>query len=160
MTMMAIYAPRRAAYHKPVKVYAAIRLPDDILHVGKLERRQPLPPGRYWVDVFGDKRAQFSFWLETSPGVMILATESFPANGGPERDWYLFKTTMPVAWDALNFGYPTIADETITSSDDTVQKPEAEPVLGGFFDMVFSPPGIIIGAGLLGLGLLAYLKSD
>jgi hypothetical protein len=98
-----------------------------------LERRTPLPIGRYWIDVF--KREEFRAWLRTAAErVHVAATESFAANaGGPARDWYLFEVKAPVAWSAITFGFPDIAPPSITSSSDTVQRPppERDPFASG-----------------------------
>lgn len=93
-----------------------------------LERRNPLPVGSYWIDVFGSKIPAFDAWRTAfSPtGVKTRVTESFPATDTqPARNWYKFDVTdIPPPWDAVTFGFPTIADASIQSSADTVQRPD------------------------------------
>lgn len=93
-----------------------------------LERRNPLPVGSYWVDVFGDKVPLFDGWLTAMHpiGVRTEVTEQFPATDDfPARTWYKFSVTQPIApWDAKTFGFPTVADASIKSSSDTVQRPD------------------------------------
>lgn len=106
--------------------------------VGKMQRENPLPAGRYWVDVFEADQPAFRLWLESHSGpVKVVSTESHPADGGgPARDWYLFEVAEPVPWEGP--GFPTIATN-VTSSDDTVQKPPPEPgVLDQAADFVTS----------------------
>jgi hypothetical protein len=95
-----------------------------------LERRNPLPVGSYWIDVFGDKITLFDGWRAAfSPiGVKTRVTESFPATDTqPARTWYKFEvTSIEAPWDAKTFGFPTIADSSIQSSADTVQRPDFE----------------------------------
>lgn len=107
--------------------YHSTRL-TDLSGMGALMRTNPLPVGRYWLDVFGDNRDKMASWV-TSGGssVQVQDTESFDENsGGPARDFYIFKVLAPLAWDAVTFGYPTVADSSVNSSDDTVQKPAVE----------------------------------
>jgi hypothetical protein len=97
--------------------------------LGVEERTNPLPVGRYWIDVFGDNRAKMSTWLSANRlTVQAVDTESFAENpGGPARDFYIFKVTAPTAFDMKTFGFPDIAGATVNSSADTVQEPPPEP---------------------------------
>lgn len=96
--------------------------------LGALMRQNPLPPGRYWIDTFGDNRDKMVTWVNTQgAAVQVADTESFDATSDfPARDFYIFQVKNPVPWDAVTFGYPTVADSTVQSSDDTVQKPQVE----------------------------------
>ena len=88
---------------------------------GTLERRVPLPAGRYWFDAFGLNIPKADQWLKL-PGAHVDATEHFPAETlSAARTWYLFtyKPVASIAWDTT-LGYPTIADASIKSSQDTV----------------------------------------
>jgi hypothetical protein len=68
--------------------------------------------------VHGDKRPQFQAWLRAvGAKVFVRTTESFSTN--PPRDWYLFEVREPVNWDAVSFGFPTIAPASVQSSADT-----------------------------------------
>lgn len=94
--------------------------------LGALERHNPLPIGKYWVDVFEQDSANFYDWLAANKGaVQVTSTESFPSNGGgPAREWYLFKVSAPVSWNGP--GFPTIAEPNVQSSSDTSQRPDPE----------------------------------
>lgn len=94
-----------------------------------LERRNPLPTGHYWIDVFGPKVTAMLEWLGTHRGkVVVLKTTTIPAgNGYVEGQWLLFRVDEPVPWDAVALGYPTIASAT-TQKEDTVQRPDPEPL--------------------------------
>lgn len=86
------------------------------------ERRNPLPAGKYWVDVFEPDWAMFQDWVSRNTGIMkVLTTQEFDSE--PKRIWYLFQVTggksgefLPI-WDGP--GFPTIADSSINSSEDT-----------------------------------------
>lgn len=95
--------------------------------VGAVERANPLPPGRYWVDVFELDSPNFSTWLATNKAtVRIVSTEHHDADsGGPARDWVLFEVSAATPWNGP--GLPTIADPSVTSSSDTVQRPDPSP---------------------------------
>ena len=98
---------------------------------GALERRNPLPAGKYWIDIFEPKRAVWQNWVnKAGASIHILSTESFEAIGGyPARDWLLFETSQPLMWDiAVDIGWPTIAGPQVHTSDDTVDKPKPEPL--------------------------------
>lgn len=96
--------------------------------LGTLMRQNPLPAGRYWIDTFGDVRDKMVSWVNAQgAAVQVEDTESFDATSDfPTRDFYIFRVKTPVAWDAVTFGYPTVAPAGVKSSDDTVQKPQVE----------------------------------
>jgi hypothetical protein len=90
-----------------------------------LERRTPIPVGRYWIDVIGENIPAFDAWARESPQVVIEASELFE-DDEPRREWVLFRTTAPAAFENRLFGFPTIADESVKTSGDTVQRPDPE----------------------------------
>lgn len=114
------------------------------VHIGAIERRSPLPAGRYWQDIFEKQLRDFETFMngEVQAGrVEIIKVERFnadplrdgswlpaplqPEHAGtiPERTWVLFQVKAPIAWDAVKFGFPTIADEKVASSADTATNP-------------------------------------
>lgn len=135
-----------------------------------LERRNPLPVGSYWIDVFGDKVPLFDGWLTAMHpiGVKTEVTEQFPATDDfPARTWYKFSVSQPIApWDAKTFGFPTIADASIQSSSDTVQRPDLplDPLdrLSNWIDELFGIGGesvkktLNIAIPVLGVGAVLY----
>lgn len=113
-----------------------------------LERKNPLPVGRYWVDVPEDDLQAFQLWLSARPTqVHVNGTAERTSNGGPfgifegwgpKTYWYDFQVISPVPW--FGPGTPTIADASITSVDDTVQRPPPEP---GFLDQLMGAAGSV-----------------
>ena len=105
-----------------------------------VERRRPLPEGRYWFDVVPSRRTQWETWLEgmkTVPSVTIEHSEHIDAVSGipgipdaPEREFVIFSLKAPnVAWEAAGLASPTIAPASVQSAADTVSRPEPEPDL-------------------------------
>lgn len=92
--------------------------------VGALERRNPLPAGRYWIDVFQPDSAAWQAWLvSNAQNVKIEETEHFAeVDQFPDRDFFIFKVLTPVTWQGP--GFPSIADATIKSSTDTRDRPD------------------------------------
>jgi hypothetical protein len=88
-----------------------------------------IPPGRYWLDVLGDKRKTFTDWAKSKPEVKIETTEDHPDEN---RLFVIF--TIPttannyglsgVFFPTNVLGFPTIAGN-VQSSQDTVQRPDA-----------------------------------
>ncbi len=98
---------------------------------GAMERQTPLPPRRYWVDVFSKDSERFTAWLKAhADTVHVRSTEHIDA-GGHVRDWVLFDVSAPTPWEGP--GFPTIAGPEIKSSADTAQRPppaSASDILG------------------------------
>lgn len=101
-----------------------------LIETGELQKADPLPPGRYWIDVFEDKLAVFQAWFLTTPGVVMENQEKFEPEGTyPARTWYLFEVKKPAPWGlATKLGWPTIATADVRTSDDTVQKPDPSTI--------------------------------
>lgn len=88
--------------------------------LGAVERSNPLPPGRYWVDVFQTDSPAFLAWrARNAQSVGIEVTQHFDSE--PWRDFVIFKVTSPVPWEGP--GFPTIAEPWVKSSSDTAQRP-------------------------------------
>lgn len=111
------------------RMHRASRVGCSCVHgaAGALERTNPLPAGRYWVDVFSPDADAFGAWLSSNKAtVHVVATEHFEKNdAGPPRDWYLFQVLAPTPWAGP--GFPTIAAPTVTSSSDTATRPDPTP---------------------------------
>jgi hypothetical protein len=120
-----------------------------------------IPPGRYWIDVFEPKWSAWSAYQRSWPGVLqVESTQRFQANaGGPARDFLIFKVIAPLVWDAVAFGYPTIAASSVKSSEDTVQRPAPEPSFIENLNPLASAESALTGGlfwlGALGLGAAA-----
>lgn len=140
--------------------YAAIGALAAYSGLGTLMRDNPLPIGRYWIDVFGDNRDKLALWFrQNRDTVDALTTESFDKNpGGPARDFYIFRVKAPTTFEAVTFGFPTVAGSNVQSSDDTVQRPDpvtTEQVVQSTLDQV----GKIAFYGLLLVGGVLALKT-
>ncbi len=107
------------------------------------ERKNPLPPGRYWLTVVGvEKIKAFSGLLNAATVLGVVVTENIELNGtsidleavlqailgetGEPRAWYLFRVTGigTFSIDQKTFGFANIATDNIHNQDDTVQKPD------------------------------------
>jgi hypothetical protein len=104
-----------------------------------IERRNPLPAGRYWIDI-SKEPVPLGTWqgfLAASSGfVHVDSTEDDPA-----YSWFLFTTTKPLVWPE-GIGSPNIADQSVTSRSDTVDRPDPEP---DFTDQIPTPGQLIAG---------------
>lgn len=131
-----------------------------------LERRNPLPRGRYWVDVFDlvsthpatdgeNMQAAFRNWLaRNADTVRVESTQSFDTE--PARDFYIFRVLDPVSWEGP--GFPEIATDGVQSSADTTQRPDPEqdPLvsLQESLDGVSSGTKSVLTAVAFGVGLI------
>jgi hypothetical protein len=97
---------------------------ERLIGLGAQETQNPLPAGRYWVDVFAPDADAFGAWLSSNKAtVKVRTTEHFDSD--PVRDWYLFDVSVPTPWHGP--GFPEIATADVTSSSDTVQRPDPVP---------------------------------
>lgn len=119
-----------------------------------LQRESPLPPGRYWADMFRtenfDQVEAMQEWVAANPGlVRVITTESHESEDVP-RVWFLFETFEKggIRPEWVGIGLPTIAPPGVTSSADTVQRPDPEGVT--------SAPLWAWGLMLGGAGLLLW----
>lgn len=91
-----------------------------------VERRNPLPAGRYWIDISKEPVP-----LGTWQG-FLSAFHGFVHVDTTEEDdafaFSIFTTSKALVWPD-GIGYPTIAGPNIKSRDDTVQAPDPEPDL-------------------------------
>jgi hypothetical protein len=103
-----------------------IRFGMEGVGVGAMMRTNPLPVGKYWVDVFTPQEAAFQNWLQRNKAnVAVTTTESFdPVGDFPGRVWRLFDVRAPVTWEGP--GFPSIAGPGVTSSADTSDRPAPE----------------------------------
>lgn len=74
-----------------------------------LERRNPVPPGRYWLDVFPPNIATITAWTRANKNVRVVSTEFFDTT--PPRQWLMFDVASPVQFDQLTFGFPTVVKQ-------------------------------------------------
>lgn len=123
---------------------------DARYQTGALVRTNPLPVGRYWIDIFPDGIADWVGWSGGNLAtVSVEKTELYegtskiaewlgwiypwvptPTNPDktvlPDRVWVIFNVSAPTEWTiAGSVGWPSTAPKgVIETSDDTVQKPD------------------------------------
>lgn len=88
-----------------------------------LERRNPLPKGLYWQDIFSKDQEAFDRWLTNArlfKAVEVVRSETIASE--PRRTWVLFRVLDPIRWDGP--GFPTIAESEDLTAADTGQKPD------------------------------------
>lgn len=89
-----------------------------------LERRNPLPTGRYWMHLHQEQGGRsFDAWRQRVGARLI--NSAFDADTG--WTWYLFQTTAPAEWNAAEWGWPNTAGPEVRTEADVVQRPPPEP---------------------------------
>jgi hypothetical protein len=132
--------------------------------VGVLERRQPLPPGRYWITVTSsdsapERMTHFLQWAESNAQTVIVDKRE-PLGGNVNGLFAIFTVLQPTTWDARQFGFPNVAGPEIQTSADTVQRPPVPTpgsVLSEFFGDFFGSP---IGRFALVAGLVVLFTRS
>jgi len=148
----------------------------------KFERSNPIPPGRYWVDVVDDTLHRrgayrgFQAWLKSnSKTVRVLKHEStvtpvsfdtlFDA-ARPQLDWYLFEVSAPTKrWaKSAKLGFPTVVSRAVKKRTDVHKAPPEKTVKeywmgdddgdGGLF-----PDLKNVSAALTALAVIWWLKN-
>jgi len=141
-----------------------------------VERRNPLPVGRYWVDILDPPKSTtshillFDAWLAGNRDKVALRRKEERGTtlwsldySGVRDNWYLFDVLEPVEWPRdRGFGFPTIAQSPtapkapkVETSADTVQRPP-EPSISDDFSRLFDD----IKTGAVALVILwALLKG-
>lgn len=135
-----------------------------------MERRDPVPPGRYWITLKRSEMDQWREWLiENSTKVSVVASEAqfvspdgwlwaarpeaiLPGTDGIIKtiaaEWILFDVKSPVKW--IGLGLPTIVtDPTVRSTTDviTAPAPEVEDTISQIRNLVFFAGAVyLIGA--------------
>ena len=123
-----------------------------------IERRNPLPVGRYWIDVSTDPVATGTWlgFLDAAKGfVHVENTES-----DPDFAFSIFTTTKELVWPS-GIGQPTIAPASVKSRADTITRPDYEPDVT---DQIPTARKILAGAGnvvtllVVGIGVVLLVK--
>jgi hypothetical protein len=143
-----------------------------------VERRDPLPPGRYWTFILERELGDWQRWVSEHQGeVHVVAAERksalapfLPAVFATRPDgsiimdakgaWFLFDVLEPVPW--VGFGFPTIVtDLAITSSSQVEQAPDPEPDGGAAEGVWREVKNTVLLGGAIYLGgvlLTRYLR--
>ncbi len=86
---------------------------DGVDCLGAMERRNPLPQGIYWIDVFTPHVRDFQGWMKEHRDT-VHAKES-STYSDPEGVFVKFEVTSPTPWNGP--GYPTISSQAQTQAD-------------------------------------------
>lgn len=131
-----------------------------------LERRRPLPAGRYWLDVWEDHRSAWEIWktaMSHAGRAKVTHTESFDAIGGNKaHDFVIFETDQETIGWPEELGSPNVAGPEIQSSNDTLDRPEPMPEV---IDQIAASTGSIVSTGKtifvvgVGVAVVAALVS-
>lgn len=137
-----------------------------------IQRANPIPIGRYWVDAIDATATLFAdaWFAKHRSTVKLLRKEDSSGTGpiapswAPGRSWYLFEVLAPTErWQQVKgLGLPTIVQSpqapnapAVQTSADTVIKPKPATISDMFADFEFgSWKGLAIGA------LALYLLSN
>lgn len=108
-----------------------------------VERRDPVPPGRYWVFILPKEEAQWASWTQANAAtVRVIGVERkeklepyVPAIFATRPDlsiimqdggaWLLFDILAPTPWVGL--GFPTIVNSSSVKSSSQVEQGEVPP---------------------------------
>ena len=123
-----------------------------------VEKRNPLPLGRYWVDIRQQYLPEFQALLgQVGRGIFVIQTKERedPFTTGGRNTGYLFDVRDPlIPWDATKYGYPTIATG-ITDLDQTGQVPAPEPLLPSLGSFEGAGTALLILAALWALSTVS-----
>lgn len=138
-----------------------------------VERREPLPAGRYWIYILEDELEDWDEWAEDNAlTVHVVASErktKLPSHAPavmvtrPDLSiimeaagaWFLFDVLSPTPW--VGFGFPTIVtDRSISQSIHVEQAPDPVPddqlgmdLWGELKGLVLLGGGIFLAGALL-----------
>lgn len=134
-------------------------------HTGVLQKQDPLPIGRYWIDVYGDSHVMLiNKWLyDNNDTVKLENTEGYSStDAAPEGGGFvLFSVGFPTAWGmSKDLGWPTVATPDIHSSKDTVQRPPEQSATDYWFGEGGKATWVpwAIGGTVIVVGLVAVAK--
>ena len=129
-----------------------------------IERRQPLPVGRYWLDVRTGSLDPFLAWARSNP-TRIEHSEAVETRG-PGRSigvtFFIFRVLQPTHFDQRSFGFPTVATPDVQRAADTAQRPDAPKpldVLNDLLNQVHLPSLDGLGAMILHAGAYLLMKD-
>lgn len=136
-----------------------------------IERRSPLPNGRYWVDII-DRRGEaleFDAWIQRGVNAGKLALINREQKGqstwsldysGVRYVFYLFDVLQPVEWPkGKGWGFPSIARSEAHPMAPEVTKAEdtgVRPTVPGTFDTITDLLGDAKTLALVAIGIYLY----
>lgn len=133
-----------------------------------IQRADPIPPGRYWIDALGTTALQqFDKWRDDHKATVTVekleagkATDDpmeWGAHPGVDSGFYIFQVLNPTPrWPNVSkgLGLPNVAPASVQQKSDTIQRPPPEQTkspLEAFADLLGDLEGMLV------LGLFAYV---
>jgi hypothetical protein len=123
-----------------------------------IERRNPLPVARYWIDLRPGTLDTFRAWVAANP--TRIAAERFEAveTASNGVTWALFRVLQPTRFDSRTFGFPTVATPDIEHAADTAQRPPPQTTSSFLADLL-AGSGHLAGVVILALALYQGKKQ-
>jgi len=92
----------------------------------KIMRQDPVPPGRYWLDVPAAKMKIWEDLTARNKGALQVDYQEFTSDisQGPLDRWFIFTVVMPVSWPLGKLAQPNTAPAWVQRRSDVVQRPE------------------------------------
>ena len=89
-------------------------------------RKNPLPPGRYWIYIQKPSAEVWEGWLKRNADVVTVEKkEEYGGLGpfiNPNETFYIFNVKEPTIWPR-GVGFANTADPSVKGSEDTVIRP-------------------------------------
>lgn len=135
-----------------------------------LERRRPLPIGRYWADITPKEQPKWGAWISVQRNAgnagIEITEHTDPVGDSPEHDFVIWNTTAETVWPDEEMGFvPNIAGPEIRSASDAFRVPEPEPDALGRIDAwgrsigkAIVTAGAVAGGVLVLFGILALAR--
>lgn len=124
-----------------------------------MQRKNPLPPGRYWIFIQKQSLDIFELWLKKNAD--IVTVEKREDSGGmrpfvnPNESYFIFNVKEATIWPR-GVGFPNIADSATKQAADVVQRPPAPTVKDVITDIektAAEAAGDVVTAVVIGLAL-------
>lgn len=95
----------------------------------RIQRQNPVPPGRYWIDIPQEKFKAWDDLVERNKGALQIDhhettfrdIDNDPLKGIDE--WFIFFVTAPISWPA-ELPPPNTAPDWVAKRSDVYQRPE------------------------------------
>lgn len=122
-----------------------------------IERRNPLPVGRYWFDVVERDWPKADAWTAANrANVKVERVDQTPkSSSSPATRWMLFRVTSPAPWDT-RLGFPTIATADVKQPSDTATNPPTPGVFDSFPSLPTTAAALL---PLVAIGAALYLMT-
>lgn len=134
--------------------------------VGVVERRQPLPAGRYWITVISsdsapNRMSNFLQWCDANKARVTVEKSEPVINDTNNGVFRIFRLSKPTKFDTAQFGFPNVAGPEINTSDDTVQRPPPPTPASTLQDLLgnLTLPGSVGQWAFIGLVAFLALKD-